>query len=75
MDGLTVTCRTCGVKTSFDDAGSHVCGQRPLQQYAGGYRDRAPRRSEDSNSSRRLPSNRSESGMSGNPPPRGLTDE
>jgi hypothetical protein len=70
MDGLTVTCRTCGVKTSFEDAESHVCRSRPLQQFSPPrppqqqrpYDDRydgfAPRRSEEQG--RRFPSNRSD---------------
>jgi len=40
MDGLSVTCRTCGVKTSFEAAGDHVCRARPLQQYSNGFGDR-----------------------------------
>jgi len=38
MDGLSVTCRTCGVRTSFDDAGTHVCRPpRFPQQQGSGY--------------------------------------
>lgn len=29
MDGLIVTCRTCGIKTSFEDVGNHVCRTNP----------------------------------------------
>jgi hypothetical protein len=45
-----ITCRECGARTSFEDADSHVCRARPLQQYtnngggARGYGD--PRRNE-----------------------------
>lgn len=68
MDGLTVTCRTCGVKTSFEDAESHVCRARPLQKYGqrpygDGYEGAGSRRSDDSQR-RPFPSTRSESSMS-----------
>ena len=47
MDGLSVTCRTCGVKTSFEAAGNHICRARPLQQYSNGFGERGPSRSND----------------------------
>lgn len=75
MDGLTVTCRTCGVKTSFEDAESHICQSRPFQQvsqpqrqqqrpYGDGYDGPGPRRPEDQ--ARRFQPNRSDAGFNRN---------
>ena len=67
MDGLMITCRICGARTSFEDADNHVCRSRPLQQYtnngggAGGYDDR--RRNESPPRQQHLPSRRSEANM------------
>ena len=47
MDGFTITCRTCGARTSFEDAGNHVCRSRPLQQFSNSYDDRSQRPSNE----------------------------
>ena len=66
MDGLMITCRECGARTSFEDADSHVCRARPLQQYTnngggtGGYGDR---RRNESPPTQQFSSNRSEVSM------------
>ena len=59
MDGLTITCRTCAVRISIQDAEDHVCRPRPLQQYtnASGYNNHSQRRPNEPPTSQRSLSN------------------
>jgi hypothetical protein len=57
MDGLTVTCGTCGARTAVEDVASHICRSRPLHQYNNGYDDRGQRRSNEHSPGQRSLSN------------------
>ena len=61
MDDLTVTCRTCGVQISFEDAGKHVC-VKSLPPYPVRSDDQAVNRS-DEILRRQLSSGRSETNV------------